>query len=100
MYVWSTALRPVDRLSRTHRSQTMNTDIRLREHTSLPSEDDAFKQFQHHIAIEATELEEEGEEGSQRSLSGSPGPAAAALAIEGEEALVVHRPQLVLEGVG
>ena len=45
-------------------------------------------------------MEEEGEEGSQRSLSGSSGPAAGALAIEGEEALVVHRPQLVLEGVG
>ena len=35
---------PVDRLSRTHRSKTMNSATCLREHTSLPSEDDAFKQ--------------------------------------------------------
>ena len=43
----------------------------------------------------------EEEEGSQRSLSGSPGPeaVAAVAAIEGEEALAVYRPQLVLEGV-
>ena len=42
---------------------------------------------------------ESKEEGSQRSLSGSPGPVAAASAIEGEEALAACRPQLVLEGV-
>ena len=41
------------------------------------------------------ESKEEDEEGLQRSLSGSPGPAVAALAIEGEEALAVCRPQLV-----
>ena len=41
---------------------------------------------------------EEEEEGSQRRRSGSPGPAAAS-ATEGEEALAVCRPQLVLEGV-
>ena len=45
-------------------------------------------------------MESEEEERSQRSLSGSPGTAAAALAaIEGEEALAVCRPQLVLEAV-
>jgi len=48
------------------------------------------------LAIEAME----SEEGSQSSLGGSPGPAAA---IEGEEALAARRPQLqrhyVLEGV-
>ena len=93
MYIWSTALRLVDRLSRTHRSQTMNSATCLREHTSLPSEDDAFKQWSpvpHHLAIEAMESKEE-EEGSQRSLSGSPGPTTTATAtIEGEEALGAH----------
>ena len=34
----------VDRLPRTHRSKTMNSARCLREHTSLPSEDGAFKQ--------------------------------------------------------
>ena len=53
----------------------------------------------HHLAIEAMQSKEEEEEGSQRSLSGSPGPAEAATAIEGEEAHAVCRPQLVLEGV-
>ena len=38
----------------------------------------------------------EEEEGSQRSLSGSPGKAVAA--IKGEEDLAARRPQLVLEG--
>jgi len=37
------------------------------------------------------------EEGSQRNLSGSPGPAV--LVIEGEEDLAARRPQLVLEGI-
>ena len=41
---------------------------------------------------------ESKEEGSQRSLSGSPGATAAVVAIKGEEALAVCRPQLVLEG--
>jgi len=36
------------------------------------------------------------EEGSQRNLSGSPGPVVAS--IEGEEALAARLPQLMLEG--
>jgi hypothetical protein len=42
-------------------------------------------------------MESKEKEGSQRSLSGSPGPAAAA--IKGEEALAARRPQLVIEGI-
>jgi hypothetical protein len=43
------------------------------------------------------ELKESKEEGSQRSLSSSPGPTAVVSTIEGEEALAACRPQLVLE---